>query len=191
MPQIEAVVTVPLDPEAAFALAFETGEQRAGWDPAVVASRWVRGATGPEQDATMFTRSPRGRRRLLRIEHLVPGVLASLRLVRGDALLADYGEGLRFTATEPADDGSPRTRVTWKVIFKVRSRIAARAIGEVVQPVYERELDARIAGYAEAADARARVGSASRADVTRIADSDGRTGTTERADTAADQAAGR
>lgn len=149
MPHLEATAHVPLRPAEAFALAHETGPARAAWDPAVVASRWLRGAAGPAEGATLFTRSPRGRRRLLRVEHVTPDRLSAVRLVRGDRLLADYGEGVRV---EPEAGGS---RVTWKVTFKVRSPLAARSIGRLVTPVFERELDARLAGYVAAASAQA------------------------------------
>lgn len=149
MPQLEVTARVPLDPTEAFSLALETGEARAAWDPSVAASRWLRGATGPVVGGTLFTRSPRGRRRLLRVEHLTPDRLVALRLVRGDRLLADYGEGVRV---EPEPGGS---RVTWKVTFKVRAPLAARAIGELALPRFERELEARMAGFVAAAAARA------------------------------------
>lgn len=152
MPHIEATATVPLNTGAAFALAHEVGDERAAWDPSVAASRWLRGASGPREGAAVFTRSPGGRRRILRFELVVPGRLSSARLVKGQRLLADYGEGLRF---EPTGDG---TAITWKVTFKVASPLAQRAIGQLVQPRFERELDARMAALA--AEARRRAGAA-------------------------------
>lgn len=150
MPQLEATAIVPLSPAEAFALAHEVGEARAAWDPAVVASRWLRRATAPAEGAAMFTKSQSGRRRILRFELVDPDRLTSARLVKGQPWLADYGEGLRF---EPADSGG--TTVTWKIVFKLRSPILARPLGQLIEPSFARELDSRLAGFQRAAAALA------------------------------------
>lgn len=150
MPQLEATALVPLAPADAFALAHEVGDARAAWDPAVATSRWLRRADAPAEGAAVFTKSPSGRRRILRYELVAPGRLTSARLVKGQPWLAEYGEGLRF---EPHADGG--TTVTWKVVFKLRSPVAARQLGRALEPVFARELDARIAGLAAAAARRA------------------------------------
>lgn len=146
MPHLEATAHVPLSPAEAFALAHEVGEARAAWDPAVTSSRWLRRATGPAAGASMFTRSPSGRRRILTFELVDEGRLSSARLVKGQPLLRDYGEGMRF---EPGDgDG---TTFTWKVTYKLAAPFAAPVIGRAIAPVFERELRARLDGFVRAA----------------------------------------
>lgn len=146
MPHLEASALVPLSPAAAYALAHSVGDERAAWDPSVTTSRWLRGSSAPADGAAYFTKSPSGRRRILRFELVDPNRLTSARLVKGQPLLADYGEGMRFDAHPEGG-----TKVTWKVVYKVRSPLAARAIGDLVRQSFERELSARMDGFTDAA----------------------------------------
>ncbi|GGA62677.1 hypothetical protein GCM10011490_11390 [Pseudoclavibacter endophyticus] len=152
MPQLEASATVPLSPAEAFALAHSVGDERAAWDPSVATAKWLRGATGPSAGAALFTKSRNGRRRILRFELVDPDRLSSARLIKGQSQLADYGEGIRI---EPVDGGSS---ITWKVVYKVRSPLAAPTVGRLLQPVFERELHSRLAAFVAAARGRAGTG---------------------------------
>lgn len=155
VPQIESTLVLATDAATAFALAHQVGAARADWDPAVAASRWIRGAEGVAPGAAVFIRSPRGSRRILRFELVEPGIISSARMIKGPWYLASYGEGLRF---RQLPDGT--TAVTWKLALHLRLPVAAKAAGRLVRPALELQLRARLAGLQAAAAAVASSGPA-------------------------------
>lgn len=150
MPHLEATVDVPVSPEEAYAVATETGDERAAWDPAIELSRWVRGAAGPADGAVLFTRSPAGRRFLLRYEHVIPGRQLASRMIKGPSTFASYGEGMRFTALPGGG-----TRVTATEVFRMRLPALADQAGRLLRATRRRALEARMTAFAAACAERA------------------------------------
>lgn len=142
MPHIESSVLLRLSPQRAWELVHATGAQRAAWDPFAARSRWTHGASGPADGASLFVRTPRGMRMLLRFEHPHPFVQSSARMVKGPAFLASYGEGWRF---EEVPDG---TRLVWKIAFRLRSPVLPRQLGDLAAHGFEAALAQRTASLA-------------------------------------------
>lgn len=140
MPQLEASVLVPLSVDAAFALAHTVGEARS-WDPGVVRSEYIRGASSPVPGAHSFTKTPSGRRMILELRVVHAPLVSAAEMVKGPNWLSSFGEGWRFEAV----DGG--TKATWKFAYKLASPVFASSLGAATKPVLERELQQRVAAF--------------------------------------------
>ncbi|PPG27823.1 hypothetical protein C5E10_14970 [Pseudoclavibacter sp. RFBG4] len=151
MPQLEASVVVPLSVEAAFALAHTVGEARS-WDPGVIRSEFIRGATAPVSGAHFFTKTPGGRRMILELRVVHAPLVSSAEMVKGPAWLTSFGEGWRFEAVESG------TKATWKFTYKLASPVFASTLGAATKPAFDRELHQRAAAFKEMAVALSEAG---------------------------------
>ncbi|WP_371030511.1 SRPBCC family protein [Pseudoclavibacter sp. JSM 162008] len=150
MPQLEASVIVPLSPDEAFTLAHTVGEARS-WDPGVVRSQYIRGASAPHPGAHFFTKTPSGRRMILELRVVHAPLMSAAEMVKGPAWLASFGEGWRFEAV----DGG--TKATWKYTYKLASPVFASTLGAATKPVFDRELKERADAFASRAEQLAAV----------------------------------
>ncbi|MDO5051849.1 MAG: SRPBCC family protein [Pseudoclavibacter sp.] len=142
MPHIESSTFLPLPPQRVWELVHATGSARAEWDPLLARSRWTHRSTGPADGATLFVRTPRGVRMLLRFEHPHPYVQSSARMVKGPRSLASYGEGWRLHE-EPEG-----TRLVWKIAFRLHRPLDAGPAGALLASRLRRLLDQRLASLA-------------------------------------------
>ncbi|PPF46806.1 hypothetical protein C5B85_00485 [Pseudoclavibacter sp. AY1F1] len=140
MPQLEASVIVPLSVDDAFALAHTLGEARS-WDPGVVRSEYIRGASSPATGAHFFTKTPSGRRMILELRVVHAPLVSAAEMVKGPSWLTSFGEGWRFEAV----DGG--TKATWKFTYKLASPVFSSTLGAATKPVFERELRERAAAF--------------------------------------------
>ncbi|WP_424463069.1 SRPBCC family protein [Pseudoclavibacter helvolus] len=140
MPQLEASVIVPLSVDDAFALAHTVGPARS-WDPGVVRSEFIRGATAPAAGAHYFTKTPGGRRMILELRVVHAPFVSAAEMVKGPAWLTSFGEGWRFEAVEGG------TKASWKFTYKLASPVFASTLGAATKPMFERELQGRAAAY--------------------------------------------
>lgn len=140
MPQLEASVIVPLPVDEAFALAHTVGEARS-WDPGVIRSEYIRGASAPVVGAHFFTKTPGGRRMILELRVVHAPLASAAEMVKGPNWLTSFGEGWRFEAVEGG------TKATWKFAYKLASPVFASTLGAATKPVFERELQERTAAF--------------------------------------------
>ncbi|WP_431877834.1 SRPBCC family protein [Micromonospora marina] len=144
MPVVEAVTTVPVPPELAFAVSQTTAPVRYRWDPFVREQHFVDGATRPGRGVRTYTRSRHG---LVMVSEYVswsPPTNVGMKMVRGPWFFERFGGGWRFAPGPESDT----TIATWRYNFRCRPaflRPVAEWIGEWL---LGRDIRRRIAGYA-------------------------------------------
>jgi hypothetical protein len=142
MPVVEAVVTVPVSPELAFAVSQTTAPIRYRWDPFVRTQRFVGSATRPDKGVQTFTRSRHGFSMISEYVSFVPGSHVGMKMVRGPWFFSTFGGGWRFSA---APDG---TVATWRYNFQCRPRFLQPIAHRFGTWLLERDIRRRIAGFA-------------------------------------------
>ncbi|MGA4683639.1 SRPBCC family protein [Micromonospora sp. AB353] len=145
MPVVEAVVTVPVPPELAFAVSQTTAPVRYRWDPFVRVQHFVDGATRPGRGVRTFTRSRHG---LVMVSEYVswsPPTNVGMKMVRGPWFFERFGGGWRFA---PGPD--PGTTIaTWRYNFRCRPAFLRPAAERIGEWLLGRDIRRRIAGYAD------------------------------------------
>lgn len=144
MPVVEAVTTVPVPPEVAFAVSQLTAPTRYRWDPFIREQRLMDGAIRPGKGVRTFTRSRHGLTMISEYVSYAPPTNVGMKMVRGPWFFALFAGGWRFApAAEPG-----HTVATWRYNFRCRPawlRPLADRIGIVV---LRRDIRRRIAGFA-------------------------------------------
>ncbi|MEW2443093.1 SRPBCC family protein [Micromonospora marina] len=144
MPVVEAVTTVPVPPELAFAVSQTTAPVRYRWDPFVREQHFVDGATRPGRGVRTYTRSRHG---LVMVSEYVswsPPTNVGMKMVRGPRLFERFGGGWRF-APGPEPD---TTIATWRYNFRCRPAFLRPVAERIGEWLLGRDIRRRIAGYA-------------------------------------------
>ncbi|NNH71106.1 SRPBCC family protein [Nocardia uniformis] len=144
MPVVEAVVTVAVPPELAFAVSQTTGEVRYRWDPFIREQHFTDGVTRPGKGVRTFTRSRHGFTMISEYVSYQPPTNAGMKMIEGPWFFEMLAGGWRFVpAGEPG-----HTLATWRYNFRCRpawlrpiaDRIGIRVLGY--------DIRRRIAGFA-------------------------------------------
>ena len=144
MTRIESTVVVDVDPATAFAISQTTGETRLRWDPFIHEQHFLDGATAPGKGVRTQTRH---RSRLRMVSEYVsynPPTNVGMKMVEGPWFFASFAGGWRF-APEPGG----RCRATWRYSFRCRPAWLAPLAERIGAVVLRRDIDRRIAGFAQ------------------------------------------
>jgi hypothetical protein len=142
VPVVEAVVTVPVPPDIAFAVSQTIAPIRYRWDPFVREQHFVDGATRPGKGVRTFTRSRHGFSMVSEYVSYVPGSHVGMKMVRGPWFFTTFGGGWRFAA---APEG---TVATWRYNFQCRPVFLQPVTHRIGSWLLGRDIRRRIAGYA-------------------------------------------
>ncbi|BCL14774.1 type II toxin-antitoxin system RatA family toxin [Micromonospora sagamiensis] len=144
MPVVEAVATVPVPPELAFAVSQTVGSVRYRWDPFVREQHFADGATRPGKGVRTVTRSRHG---LLMVSEYVsysPPSHVGMKMVRGPWFFEMFAGGWRFAAgPEPGT-----TVATWRYNFRCRPALLRPVAERIGTWLLGRDIRRRIAGFA-------------------------------------------
>jgi hypothetical protein len=146
MPRVESSVTVPLDPERAFALSQTYGELRYRWDPFVREQRLLDGATGAGKGVRTWTRS---RHHLTMVSEYVtfrPPTQVGMKMVTGPRFFRSFSGGWNFS---PAGDGTS-TVATWRYNFTIRPSWLAPPADRIGVWLLGRDIRRRLDAFAAA-----------------------------------------
>ncbi|KKK05066.1 SRPBCC family protein [Micromonospora sp. HK10] len=144
MPVVEAVVTVPVPPELAFAVSQTVAPVRYRWDPFVREQHFLAGATRPGKGVRTFTRSRHGLVMVSEYVSYAPPSNVGMKMVRGPWFFERFGGGWRFA---PGPDPGT-TLATWRYNFRCRPALLRPVAEWVGRWLLGRDIRRRIAGYA-------------------------------------------
>ncbi|MEU1836563.1 SRPBCC family protein [Micromonospora chersina] len=144
MPVVEAVATVPVPPELAFAVSQTVAPVRYRWDPFVREQHFVDGATRPGRGVRTFTRSRHGLVMVSEYVSWAPPTNVGMKMVRGPWFFERFGGGWRF-APGPEPD---TTVATWRYNFRCRPGFLRPVAERIGVWLLRRDIRRRIAGYA-------------------------------------------
>jgi hypothetical protein len=143
VPVVEAVVTVPVSPEIAFAVSQTTAPIRYRWDPFVREQHFVGDATRPGKGVQTFTRSRHGFSMISEYVSYVPGSHVGMKMIKGPWFFTVFAGGWRF-APGPADD----TVATWRYNFQCRPTFLRPIADRIGIWGLGRDIRRRIKGFA-------------------------------------------
>ena len=143
MPVVEASVSVPVDPATAFAVSQTTGDIRLRWDKFIRRQHFLDGALAPDKGVRTLTVQRSGLRMVSEYVSHRPPTSVGFRMVDGPWFFERMGGGWRFEAV----DGG--TLATWKYNFACRPRWLAPIAEWIGARILQREIDRRIAGFAD------------------------------------------
>ncbi|MFG2056235.1 SRPBCC family protein [Micromonospora sp. NPDC048930] len=144
MPVVEAVTTVPVPPELAFAVSQTVAPVRYRWDPFVREQHFEGGATRPGKGVRTFTRSRHGLTMVSEYVSYAPPSNVGMKMVRGPWFFERFGGGWRF-----APGPEPGTTVaTWRYNFRCRPALLRPLTERIGVWLLGRDIRRRIAGYA-------------------------------------------
>ena len=144
MPVVEAVTTVPVPPELAFAVSQTTAPVRYRWDPFVREQHFVDGASRPGRGVRTFTRSRHGLVMVSEYVSWAPPTNVGMKMVRGPWFFERFGGGWRFApGPEPGT-----TLATWRYNFRCRPAFLRPVVERIGGWLLRRDIRRRIAGYA-------------------------------------------
>jgi hypothetical protein len=143
MPVVEAVATVPVPPDLAFAVSQTTVPVRLRWDPFIREQHFVDGATRPGKGVRTFTRSRHGLSMVSEYVSFVPPSHVGMKMVRGPWFFALFAGGWRFApAAVPG-----HTDATWRYNFRCRPAVLAPIADRLGSWLLGRDIRRRIAGF--------------------------------------------
>ena len=148
MPVVTSSVVVPVDAATAFAVSQSTGETRLRWDRFIREQWFTDGSTHPGKDVRTFTRHRLGFTMISRYVSYRPPTNVGMEMLRGPRFFRTFAGGWRFRPLEPAADGTPRTEAVWNYSFRCQPRRLAPLLERIGGWVLQRDLDRRLAGYA-------------------------------------------
>lgn len=148
MPVVTASVIVPVDPATAFAVSQTTGEARLRWDPFIRRQWFTDGAAAPGKDVRTTTRHRLGFTMVSRYVSYRPPSNVGMEMLSGPWFFRTFAGGWRYRPLQPAADGTPRTEAVWRYSFRCRPAGLAPLAERIGVWVLQRDLDRRIAGYA-------------------------------------------
>jgi hypothetical protein len=144
VPVVEAVMTVPVPPDLAFAVSQTTAPVRYRWDPFVREQHFTGGATRPDKGVRTFTRSRHGLTMISEYVSFTPPRNVGMKMVRGPWFFERFAGGWRFApAAEPG-----HTIATWRYNFRCRPALLRPISDRIGVWLLNRDLRRRIAGYA-------------------------------------------
>ncbi|PSK67016.1 hypothetical protein B0E53_01004 [Micromonospora sp. MH33] len=144
MPVVEAVTTVPVPPELAFAVSQTVAPVRYRWDPFVREQHFVDGATRPGRGVRTFTRSRHGLVMVSEYISWAPPTNVGMKMVRGPWFFERFGGGWRFApGPEPGT-----TLATWRYNFRCWPAFLRPVAERLGVWLLRRDIRRRIAGYA-------------------------------------------
>jgi hypothetical protein len=141
---VEAVVTVPVPPDIAFAVSQTTAPIRYRWDPFVREQYFTDGATRPAKGVRTFTRSKHGLAMISEYVSFVPPSHVGMKMVSGPWFFTSFAGGWRF---QPAGDGSS-TVATWRYSFQCRYAWLRPVAHPIGRWLLGHDIKRRINGYA-------------------------------------------
>jgi hypothetical protein len=144
VPVVEAVVTVPVPPDIAFAVSQTTAPIRYRWDPFVREQHFTDGATRPGKGVRTFTRSRHGLAMVSEYVSFVPPSHVGMKMVSGPWFFETFAGGWRFA---PTADGTA-TIATWRYNFQCRYRWLRPVAHPIGSWLLRRDITRRIYGYA-------------------------------------------
>ncbi|MGN9914322.1 SRPBCC family protein [Phytohabitans sp. LJ34] len=144
MPVVEAVITVPVPPELAFAVSQTTAPVRYRWDPFVRRQHFLDGALRPGKGVRTYTRSKHGLTMVSEYVSFAPPTNVGMKMVRGPWFFEMFAGGWRFAPAETPGD----TVATWRYSFRCRPGFLRPFLERVGVWVLGRDIRRRIAGYA-------------------------------------------
>lgn len=144
MPVVESRVCVPVDPALAFWVSQTTGATRYRWDPFVRHQELLDGATEPAAGVRTATTSRHRLRMVSEYVSFAPPRNVGMAMVTGPWFFARFGGGWRFAEGETAGT----SQVTWRYNFRTRPRFLSPVADRIGHWLLQRDIDARIAGYA-------------------------------------------
>lgn len=145
MPRIEATIEVPLSADRAFAMSQSQGEVRFVWDPFVVEQYLLDGAARPDRGVQTFTRSKHRLSMVSEYTSFRPPTQVGMKMVKGPPFFAAFGGGWSFRAVSPEV-----TAATWRYTFSIRPGWLAPIADPVGRWLLGRDIQQRLAAYAEA-----------------------------------------
>ncbi|MER5332720.1 SRPBCC family protein [Micromonospora sp. NPDC002717] len=144
MPVVEAVATVPVPPELAFAVSQTTAPVRYRWDPFVREQHFTGGATRPGKGVRTFTRSRHGLAMVSEYVSWAPPSHVGMKMVSGPWFFEMFAGGWRFApASKPG-----WTVATWRYSFRCRPAFLRPVADRIGVWLLRRDIRRRIAGYA-------------------------------------------
>ncbi len=143
MPVVEAVATVPVPPELAFAVSQTQAPVRYRWDPFVREQHLMDGADRPGRGVRTFTRSRHGLVMVSEYVSYAPPTNVGMKMVRGPWFFEMFAGGWRF-----APGPQPGTATaTWRYSFRCRPAFLRPVADRVGVWLLGRDVRRRIAGY--------------------------------------------
>jgi hypothetical protein len=140
---VEAVTTVPVPPELAFAVSQTTVPVRLRWDPFIRDQHFTGGATAPGKGVRTYTRSRHGFAMLSEYVSYAPPSHVGMKMVRGPWFFEMFAGGWRFApAPEPG-----HTVATWRYNFRCRPAFLRPIADRVGTWLLRRDIERRIAGF--------------------------------------------
>ncbi len=146
MPVVEAVITVPIPPDLAFAVSQTTAPIRYRWDPFVREQHFVGGATRPGKGVQTFTRSRHGFSMISEYVSYAPGSHVGMKMVKGPWFFTVFAGGWRFAAVPDRPD---ETVATWRYNFQCRPAFLRPIADRIGIALLGRDIRRRIAGFAK------------------------------------------
>jgi hypothetical protein len=144
MPVVEAVATVPVPADVAFAVSQTTGPVRLRWDPFIHRQYFLDGATHPGKGVRTFTRSWHGLTMVSEYVSFAPPTNVGMKMLRGPWFFEMFAGGWRFVPA--ADPG--HTVATWRYSFRCRPVVLRPITHRIGRWVLGRDIRRRIAGFA-------------------------------------------
>lgn len=145
MPVVEALVTVPVSPDLAFAVSQTTGEIRYQWDPFIREQHFADGVIQPGKGVRTFTRSRHGFSMISEYVAYQPPTNVGMKMIEGPWFFEMMAGGWHFTpAQEPG-----HTAVTWRYSFRCRPAWLRPVTHRVGTWILGRDIRCRIAGFAK------------------------------------------
>ena len=145
MPVVESRLTVPVDPETAFAVSQTTGAIRLRWDPFIRRQRFLDGAAVAAKGVRTETVQRFGLRMVTRYVSYNPPTNVGMVMLEGSWFFEKFGAGWRFSSV-PGDD--ERTLAVWRYNFSCTPRWLAPIAERIGAFVLQRDIDRRIEGFA-------------------------------------------
>jgi hypothetical protein len=146
MPVVESSVVVPVPPEVAFAVSQTTGAVRLRWDPFIRRQRFLDGAARPGKGVRTRTVHRLGFAMVSEYVSYRPPSAVGMKMVSGPWFFARLGGGWRFS---PAPGRAGSTLAVWRYNFACRPAWLAPVAERIGVRVLQRDIDARIAGFAK------------------------------------------
>lgn len=145
MPVVESVVEVPVDAGTAFAVSQTTGQTRLRWDRFIAEQEMF--ADAPAKGVRTVTRH-RSRVLTMVSEYVSynPPRNVGMKMVEGPWFFASFAAGWRF---EPHPDDTTRSIASWRYSFGCRPAWLAPLAERIGTWVLQRDIDRRIAGFAQ------------------------------------------
>lgn len=140
---MEAVTTVPVPPELAFAVSQTTVPLRLRWDPFIRDQHFTDGAMAPGKGVRTYTRSRHGFAMISEYVSYAPPSHVGMKMVRGPWFFEMFAGGWRFApAPEPG-----HTVATWRYNFRCRPAFLRPIADRVGTWLLRRDIERRIAGF--------------------------------------------